>query len=242
MNKHEEEILLIEAYLENRLDTYESLKVQKRIQEDRDFAKKVQDYRKILDSIEAIGEEDFKAQLEEWEEDNPYVQPKTQWWPMAAVLIALAVVIGYWLIPSPTTTSQQELFAENFQPYDDIISARNLNGSEVLNLAFTYYNQGQFDSAAVNFSRYQDLSPNPSIAFYQGVSLLAAGNAKESLLIFEGLANDQGFLLQEAAQWYWGLALLKEGQRDQCKQVMENIASNEGHDYQQSAQAILKEF
>ena len=242
MNKHEEEILLIEAYLENRLDTYESLKVQKRIQEDRDFANKVQDYRKILHSIEAMGEEDFKAELEEWEEDNPYVQPKTQWWPMAAVLIALAVVIGYWLIPSPTTTSQQELFAENFQPYDDIISARNLNGSEVLNLAFTYYNQGQFDSAAVNFSLYQKLNPNPSIAFYQGVSLLAAGNTKESLVIFEGLANDQGFLLREAAQWYWGLALLKEGQMDQCQQVMENIASSDGHDYQQSAQAILKEF
>ena len=242
MNKHEEEILLIEAYLENRLDTYESLKVEKRIQEDKDFAKKVKDYQKILDSIEAIGEEDFKAQLEDWEEDNPYVQPKTQWWPMAAVLIALAVVIGYWLVPGPTTTSQQDLFAENFEPYDDIISARNLNDSEVLNVAFRYYNQGQFDSAAVNFSRYQDLNLNPSIAFYQGISLLAEDNTKESLVIFEGLTNDQGFLLREAAQWYWGLALLRDGQMDQCKQVMENIASSEGHDYQQSAQAILEEF
>ena len=241
MNKSEEEILLIEAYLQHRLDTYKTMQVQKRIKQDRGFAQKVEEYKNIIEGIESYGEEEFRSELESWEDQDPYSQPKTSWWPMAAVFVALAVVIGYWLVPD-ISTQDPDIFAAHFEPYDDIISTRDIDDSEILNRAFSFYNKGQFDSAAQYFARYLEVIPDRSIEFYWGISLLGADASAEALPIFERLSNDHGFLLQEAAQWYWGLNLLKVENQDQASAVLSNIAGEENHDFQLQAQALLKEL
>ncbi|MDH3710432.1 MAG: hypothetical protein OER04_11115 [Cyclobacteriaceae bacterium] len=241
MNRSEEELLLIEAYLQHRLDTYKTLQIEKRIKEDSKFAQKVKDYRNIMEGMASFDEEEFKSELEGWEDEDPYSKPKFTWWPMAAVIVALAVVVGYWLVPSGQTDTN-DLFAAHFQPYDDIIHSRDIDDSAILNQAFSFYNKGQFDSAAQNFAYYLEVIPDRSIEFYRGVSLLAANAGTESLPIFERLSNDNGFLLQDPAQWYYGLNLLKEGESEQAEIVISKIAKHEGHDFQAQAQKILEMF
>ncbi len=241
MNSSEEEILLIEAYLEHRLDTYKTLQVEKRIKEDREFAQKVEEYKNIIEGIGYYGKEEFRSELESWEEEDPYSPPKTSWWPMAAVIVALAVVIGYWLVPGSSTLNE-DVFTAHFEPYDDIISTRNIEDTEDLNQAFTFYNDNQFDSAAHFFARYLAVIPDRSIEFYHGVSLLASGNSDKALVILMRLSEDQGFLLQEAAQWYLGLTELKAGAVKQAKETLQEIAAHEGHDFQQQAQEVLAEI
>lgn len=241
MSSTEEEILLIEAYLEHKLDTYKTLQVEKRIKEDKAFAQRVEDYRSIIEGVEAMGAEEFTSQLESWEDENPYTKPKALWWPLAAMLMALAVVIGYWLIPEEPLDGQ-DLFASHFQPYDDIISTRNIDDTALLNKAFSFYNNQQFDSAALYFGGYLEIIPDRSIEFYQAVSLLAHDHHQEALPILFKLSQDRGFLLQEAAQWYLGLAQLKAGDQDRAVEILSNIKETEGHDFQEQAREILSDL
>jgi len=119
----------IQLFLNGKLDPQETVAFQKKIQEDADLKKEVEDYRSIFQGLKNIKRENFAEQVKEWNKSLPALEvPEEKTFslmPMLKRAVAALVLIGLFGILYQTFQSQQALVEFAEAQYLPLISATN---------------------------------------------------------------------------------------------------------------------
>jgi tetratricopeptide (TPR) repeat protein len=242
----EKDIDLIEKYHKGVLSDHERRQVTERMAGDPVFATMVEDYTDIFSGIRSAGKEKFKATVAEWETEIKREEQQnkdagffSKYWQLAAVLLIVALVAVYFLVPGKETP--EALYASYFVPYEDVLSVRD-NSETWLTEAMHFYNQKEYSAAADRFRRYiifssTDPKELSTETFYWGISLLESGKPDEAVAILGSVIYHEG-LLKEQAEWYRALAYLKMGDIESCRNQLMEI-NRDGNDYQMKAAELL---
>ncbi len=162
-------------------------------------------------------------------------------WIIAASILIIASISGI-LVFNPFATNTAKLYAENFEPYKNVVSpiVRGGNNDSEETIAFTSYEQKNYEVAADQFESLFSVSKRPYYLLYQANALLAANRAKEAIPILEKHITLKG-QLSERGRWYLALAYLKENKKEEAIVTLKEIIHN-GIFKKGAATQLLKEL
>ncbi|MDY8136869.1 tetratricopeptide repeat protein [Aquimarina sp. 2201CG5-10] len=161
---------------------------------------------------------------------------------LTAASILLIIAIGTFALLNPFATNTEALFAENFEPYRNVITpiVRGENNDTPEAIAFISYESKNYEKASSQFNELFKNTKRPYFLLYQANSLLASGDTKKAIPLLKQHIelNDQ---LSTRSKWYLALAYLKDGQKKNAISLLEQIVALESFK-KGSAEALLKKL
>ncbi len=230
---------LIENYILGTLSTEETKTFNELLKNDVSFKKEVEFHKNLQKVAEFEDDAAFKKQLQQFENEfQPKKSNYTKWLAAASVAILIGVGSMFYF----QTTSNQELFAENFEPYRNIIQpiVRGEVSDNIKTHAFTAYEKGDYKQAITLFSEMQKTETETYYSFYKANSYLALDNAVEAIPLFVNYIAIKGEF-SEKAYWYLALAYLKEESSSEAKQILRKITEAKTYNYKKAA-ILLKQL
>ena len=162
---------------------------------------------------------------------------------IAAFLIGSGILM-YLLLYNPVR-NPENLFAQNFTPYPDIVTSKGEtsvadSASYWLDNGLSFYNSGRYEMASLRFKKVLEFNHgNDTALFYLANSILAAGNKmNEAISIMEKLSN-QNNRFSESAMWYLSLAYLKIGEPSRALPELSELGRKS--DYYRDKARLLSE-
>ena len=231
-NQHQEqdELALIESYLEQSLHPSNQERVEERMKKDPGFAAKVKQYSQLLDGFSAKRSNTFKDKLQSWEQDSPVrelprskskVRPLTRWLAIAAsFLVVLSLGLNWY------ASSNYSSAALANASYQKPLSNKTMG------------NKSEDKSAWLNrFTEAQNQFQNND--YFKARSTFQALLAEISELELDAYTEK---LYQDQLDWYVTLSWLGMNERDKALNRVQLIAQNTEHDYQSHAQELLQKI
>lgn len=159
---------------------------------------------------------------------------------IAASVAILLGIVGFNYFNKPI--SNENLFAQNFEPYRNIIEpiTRNNNQKNERQFAFESYEMGNYKKAVTSFEQLYKSSGETYYLFYIANAEMALGKNNEAIKNLETHQkyNDEFF---EKSQWYLALAYLSNNQTEKAKILLKAISKNKTFNYKNAA-AILEKL
>ena len=265
MNKRNLHIDLIEKYLDNTLDIEEVELFNKTLEDDEEFVRDLNDIEVLISGIKkAAATTTIEEKLGRFHrtktqtEDTKEKKPKMRYLSFNRINrfhAAIAASISILLVASVTffninqTPSHQKLYTKYYSPYENDLGNTRGPAKEELNnwnLALAYYDAGIYDSALVNFDRFQvrnfkETIKRPGFSLYKGNTLMKLGRHDEAIVLFQGmLDNNDGMIMH--ARWYLSMCYLYENNTEKLVPLLEEIAKVKASSYSDKAQALLKQL
>lgn len=242
MQNFEEHIEQIESYLEGKLSEEERRDFEKRLAADASLKKEVDVYRKLIKGIESAGTSNFLSKMNDWEQEISGMeigkpQQKNPWklYAIAALIIMFVMPFGYLIIQNANSSSD-EIFAEYFEPYEDLISERDAGVEPELVRGMEHYNSKEFGQAIKQFTSYLNNSPDDlEVQLYLAIAFLANDEPHFAEKGFTNLMAFPDNLFYPQVQWYYTMCKLKLGKNGELKKLVNEISSDPDHDYYQLA-------
>ena len=145
-------------------------------------------------------------------------------WRVAASIIALISLSGYFIVNN-NGASNQELYAENFTPYRNIVVpiVRDNVEKSKKNIAFTKYEIGAYHEAILLFNQLekQDALDANTINFYKANAYLKIGKANEAIKSLLQITKNSNW--EEERLWYLALASLKIEKTKDAKKYLSTL-------------------
>ncbi len=239
---------LLQNYLDNKLTTKETAEFNKLIKEDNEFAADVQAFETLDHGLSSLGYQHLKNDVKSWEKewlkdttDETKTQSMFSFYSVAAViliLISVGIIFYY-----NSSTDPQELFAQNYTPYQDMILQRGSDDVENQSLTegMQAYNMQQYDLAANKLNHYLSSFPSEyGAALYLGISQMELDNFDSSEQNLVLAMNDPMFTQQ--SQWYLSLLYLKSEQTEKAREKLIEISLNKDHYKSKEASDILEKL
>lgn len=237
----EEELKLLDGYLENSLSEAERLAVEERLRTEADLQAKLQELRTLRDGLVQYGRKQTLEKLRELEATQPEIEKsvwQNRWLQMAAAVSVLAVA-SFLLWPAKNTSIYS---ASYFEPYPNVVmpSVRGVasQDSTIKHQAYRAYDLGDYKKAVALFEALE--KPDEGVLLYLGNSYLAMGDAKHAMNAFQQLTVNYD-VFDEQAEWYIAVCYLKLENRPEAIRMLGQIASKTGT-YQERAETILKKL
>lgn len=238
----EEDMVLMERYLNGDLSGEELLAFEKQLKEDKTLQQRLKTLGNLKEGIVQAGRKDLHSEIKQWEENElPIARTIPIWkrsWTMgiAAVLVIGITAIMLW----PQSENSNELFKAYFEPYPNVIMP-TVRGGEVnepstVQKAYRAYDEGNY-TEAVQFFENLEVKDDGSL-FYLGNSYLAIHETENAIQVLEKLVNEQS-QFDEEAKWFLGLAYLKIGDNAMARDTFGKIKSER---YQNKINNILKQI
>lgn len=179
-----------------------------------------------------------------------------QWIKMAAIFLGFLIVGASIYSLFIKQKDYQALYAQNFEPYDDVITERGVVNSAHDTMFYAiltdYYNQGDFDQASILFEKlYNPNKPNDSLLFYYANSCLAIGASAEAIRLFTEMSAYEKSIFYHQSRWYLALAYLdvaanSTGKKQEemllnSKNVLKAIIDNNSP-FAEKASALLSKY
>jgi len=210
---------LIDKYFENSLSPKEQLKFKDLLQNDKEFVKEFAFQKDLKKIISIKQQEDLKSTLQQFENKlqnkSPFLIFQKKW--LVAASISLLIAVGIWSVKNTFFPSTEDLFAENFEPYRNIVQpiVRGESINTIEYRAFVSYENNEYYKAINLFNSVKNPSKTSTL-FYKAMSYLATNNASEAIEILLPIATnknlgDSEIDFKEKANWYLALAYLKNG-------------------------------
>lgn len=212
--------VLIEADAEFRDNFYHQLEIQQTISQGRNTFLK----------------DRFKALDQKTQE-----KPTPKWYRYAAV-VAMLIGIGLGYIFLNGQTNYQDLYADNFEPYPNVVAPTVRGASEqvkgTMEEAFFKYDSKQYDQAADLFLELYNSTKEDYAYFYHNISLMANGQIKKATANLEGHRWKSSQQYQMNSNWYIALGYLKLEDKTNAIKYFEKVA-NSKTSLANSAQELL---
>lgn len=158
-----------------------------------------------------------------------------------AAIVVIFLAVG-WLLPRYIggEASPQELFAENFQPYEDVISARSgAEGDEWLKEAMEHYNAQAYEDALAGFDKVIQSDPGAAFAMlYAAISAMKMEQSQQAISYLQALEALNNPILKDVGSWYLALAYLQKEDKAQAEKLLEQLAEGSSA-YQDQAADLL---
>ena len=156
---------------------------------------------------------------------------KTNWFVAASV----AAIIGFcaYFVFGNQSLSNQELFAENFTPYENVIVPIVRNNKELTTKAqaYAYYELDDYEKAIQQFNKLKttDTSEIATINFYKANAYLMLDNYKKAKDLLLQIVDDNNQEWQKESLWYLALTYLKLEDVDNAKLYLKKLQQQKSY-------------
>jgi anti-sigma factor RsiW len=228
--KDQDEIALIECYLNDELHPTNKAKLETQLTSDPAFAKKVAQQQQLMDGFEAKKSQAFAEKLKTWEDNSAVVPMKPKKTKVVSLFQRVAIAASFVLLLGLGTNwyananfSNAALAGKFYQkPLSDATLGGNAgNKSQWLSnyeSAHQKMNDGNFWNARQNFERLQAELYDLQLDEY----------------------NEK--LYEDNIDWNIALAWLGVNDIQKASNQLETISKNNDHSYQEKAKELLQEF
>lgn len=240
--------ILIDHYIQGVLSFREAEQVEHRLIHEEDLNVFYNQQLLLIEGIKRSGRNNTIKFLKDLENTLPVIKiengksadslekgeiKKLNWFYISTA-IAAVFIIGLFLL-LPFQSSNEEIFADNFKPYPNVLSS-NVRGEQALTEdALYYYDLGNYIKSIELFTAKSTLSYQDK--FYLANSYLAEGEVDQAIsLLQEAKTNLPDF--KEQSTWFLALAYLKADDLEKAKTELKLLSSSEGS-YQQKAETLL---
>jgi tetratricopeptide (TPR) repeat protein len=150
---------------------------------------------------------------------------KTNWW-IAASIVALIGLSGYFTLFNPSA-SNEELYSEYFTPYENVVEPIVRNQVELSKKAqiFSQYEQGEYQKAIDGFNQLtvQDSIDVATINFYKANAYLQLKEFEKAKGILYQVIENGNNEWKEESLWYLALISLKLNDEDTAKAYLQKL-------------------
>ncbi|NNE76307.1 MAG: hypothetical protein HKN31_04460 [Pricia sp.] len=235
---------LLEKYIQGELTENERVEFDSLVEKDADFLKEVAFHTNLKKVIEAEDDAVFREMVSDFESEARTETTKRKRFPtkwLVAASIALIAGLTYFL-PLNTTTSPQELYAQNFEPYRNVVHpiTRGEADQDEKTKAFMAYQNGKYEEALPMFTELYNDTEESYFLFYKANALIQLNRAREAIPILQAHLQRKGEL-SDKTTWYLAMAYLQLGDKENAKIMLDDVIEN-GNYKVESAQQILKDL
>lgn len=246
MSKNEKNIELLDQFINGQLDTTERNEVSKRLEQDLEFAKELDQLKLMVDCIRISGRKKLLDEIKHWDEDLPDVIEEPDKvkklavfrWYYAAASIVLFMVAGF-LIYSNINFGYEKIVAEVYEPYDYTPSAQR--GGEVqknsLSQFFNYYDLEEYASVIQLWVEIDEAEKTVEAEFFLANAYQAEKRFLEASVIFRKLVKRDNSN-KMASMWYLALCYLSLDNPEQARELLDEL-ENKKSSYSPKAQKLL---
>ena len=249
----EEKYDLIEKYLEQKMSADERQQFEKLLKNDPALKEELQLHRQAAAVLKGEKVHELRSVLKDvdknWgakkDEKKGVARTINFRRVIAIAATVLLLVMAYQMFfTGGGTISNEQLFADNFQPYQMLLSQRGISEEEknvLLENAITAYSKNDFQGASEAFQQLSKSEPDDiTYQFYLAVAQLGAKNNDAAINVFSQISSTENNPFKEQSQWYLGLAYLQKGDVENAKKSFTEIQS--GQFKYNEAQQVLQEF
>lgn len=251
---HERDLDIIEKYINGDLEQDEKSLVDRRLETDDSFQQTFLEYRDAILGVRQLFHNELKDTISQWSNELPRLEKEEKvadrsigmrsWWWAAAAIFLISLVCAQIFTQFASVPAQQDLFAQHFEPYEDIISVRGQNSAEaLLHSGMAYYSSEDYAKAAQQLEEYIQVNPDESSArLYLAISYLSLDQLVFAQQHFSNLISRQHPNFSQPAQWFLSLCFLKQGDEKEAISQLEKIKKQPQHPYQKDAVTLLKDL
>ena len=244
---------LIEKYLDQKMSTGERQQFEEQLKNDPALKEELELHRQVSATLKGEKVHELRSILTDV--DKNWGTEKTSQKGVArtinfrrviaiAATVLLLVMAYQMFFIGGQSISNEQLFADNFQPYQMLLSQRNLSAEEknaTLENAISAYSKGDFQTASDAFQLLSENEPDDiSYQFYSAVAQLGAEKNETAITIFSNIISTQSNPFKEQSQWYLALAYLQIEKTDDATKALQTI--QKGQYKHKEAQQILKQL
>ncbi len=248
----ENDIALIESYLQGELDADKRTEVEKRLAEDSDFSLLLEDTRLMVEGLSKLKHKHLLKRMDKLEADlgNPLEarkEARVVYWTVqrvAAAFIGLAVVatVSWFALSGGGESDKSGLYQEYFTAYENVIvpKVRTEEDPTLLVRTFSAYDEGNYAKATELFDELLATDERVFVRFYGAIAYMEAGETGTTIDLLQGVINEHGDF-ETQATWYLALNYIKREEYDNAKSLLEELAGS-STSYQTKAQELLKKM
>jgi tetratricopeptide (TPR) repeat protein len=235
----------IEKYLMNEMSVREQIEFEESLRTNPDLMKEFLLRRRIND---AITEDDI---LNLRQNLNHIFNPQTSKlnkriyvYSAAAAILVFVIVLSGIFLHQDKQIEKNSLFAAHYSVYPAMMSFRSLSDqndtTKLMYEAFNYYNEREYDSAAVYFKMVLEKdATNTMSQFYLSVCEIENNNLIEAEEYLSDLIQKKNHIFWEQSNWYLALVYLKQNEFDRATSVLRKVVQ-ENMTQKPDAEIILK--
>ncbi|MFI8605089.1 tol-pal system YbgF family protein [Cellulophaga baltica] len=244
-----EEEILLEKFLNEKLNEKERLEFDVLMENDLDFKKEVLFQIDVKRSLTAIEDDDFRNLLSEFESEirnkEAYINKDEhrkrnrfsfKW--VVAASITMLLLVGSFLFTN-LKTSPEELFTQNFKPYRNVIQpitrGESLNDNKFK--AFLAYSKGEYKQAIPLFNTLYSSEGESYYLFYEAISLIQLRQADKAVPLLQEHLKSQDALVDKT-NWYLAMAYLQLQDIEQAKKTLKLIIEDKTYKAKEAKQLL----
>ncbi|MGK7393334.1 MAG: tetratricopeptide repeat protein [Candidatus Cyclobacteriaceae bacterium M3_2C_046] len=238
---------LIDQYLRGELSSNQTQTLMEKLAQDPELKKIFEQEKILVEGIRKVARQKNLHRLMQLEQSLPEVKPKRTlenslnnrfWIGLAATLLIMAVTYVFFF--HQFKLESQELYAQHFEPYPNIVYSIKRSSQEPqsqLKTTFQLYEQEDYEQAIQGFEQLPPEAVSPTTLFYQGNAHLVLGQAEPAIDLFRQVIESQQEFANQA-KWYLSLAYLSQDQPKIAREWLQQIVTDQ-NSYSPKAQAIL---
>ena len=249
MKANHSEIELIEQYLEGSLDVENRRLVEKKMSNDKNYSRDIEQYRLLIDGIKYSGRNEILAKLKKWdmelpeniEDFNDKSSHRRFIWYYAAASIAIFVVAGI-LIYSNLKFGYDRIVADHYQPYNyfpETSRGDEINKNSIEEI-FEYYDRGEYAQALQMIQNLETNKKTERVNFILANIHQAMKNYNEAIPIY-GQIIKTGSIHTNGSKWYMALCYLSIDNIENARPLLEELKGSNSS-YTPKAKNLLKDL
>lgn len=247
MSEEKYDIERIDRYLKGMLEDKELQEFESQMGADPDLMTEVALQKDIMIGSEAYFDEQLKGKLRQIENEPEEVSTTGKQfffrpWQIGAIAASLLLFITLGYLFFFQTADPEKLYLSYYEPYPNIVNPIKRSESKLNDDALSYYEQGDYTTAASIFESELIQQPNEDyLLFYWGLCNLELGELNQATSLLKKIPPAADSRFYSPAQWYLALAYLKADNVDQAKIQLQTIVES-GGDYKNKAQELLDDL
>lgn len=248
----ENEIALIESYLQGELSAEREQEVEERLKADADFKSLFDDTKVMIEGLNKLRHKSLLGRIDQLELGlgNPLEvkeEVKTIFWTVqriAATFIGLAVVAlaSWYIIRDDGTINGVALYEEYHQVYPNVLvpTTRSEEELTLITKTFRAYDQQVYDSAGLLFTELLKEDKREFVRFYAALAYIEMDKSNLGIDMLKTIISEKGDF-QTQAIWYLALNYIKREEYNNAKSLLKELAGS-STTYQEKAQQLLSKM
>lgn len=256
MNQQEEDIRLIERYLDHAMSEQERAEFQDRMKTDAGLTQMIAEMELLVEGIRYAARQELLAELKEIESsievedatrvDEVPVRPLfgKVWYAAAAIALLVIAGLAYDLlqVEQESHLAMADRFIEQHFPSDYGVT-RSLTEAEpnTPSTAFSLYEGGNYAAAAELFLQILEKEEKPELLFYGANSLLKAGDYSEAIALYKKVEEKYpSYQYSCESSFLIACAEIKRANEGIALEQLDKVLSCEDSTLTDNAQALKK--
>ena len=233
---------LIDKFLTHSLNAEEKLFFDELMVNDPSFKEKVKFFEDLQKVTEFEDDTFHKAMIADFEAEHQSKKSlffNSKVWLVAASIAVLIAV--FYVFNLPQTYNTQELFAENFKPYRNVVQpiVRSADQQDLSTKAFSYYEKREYEMALTLFEELYKETKTPHYLFYKANTLLQLNRPKDAINDLEAHLKTSDKLVQKT-NWYLAMAYLKLDDVANAKKSLKKVIAENAYNAKKAKTLLAK--